>query len=482
MPKITAEYNSELKVNKLLMQAATYTIDAQGENNIKYAVDTTLTGYDDSNGILLSAETEITVSAYITFVSDKGYMLLNISTEDTGIVFGTVQTKEEKTEEDIANLASQTADIANKLPPDYLGQIATNCQTAMTTLAANTPQMSRSVHFARDIITAPQIVIPTWSGANEAGIGSTVTITASIEYPDGVFTQVKFNGESSILAESGVNVISDATPLEVAIPYGEKFFVRIFMNATNGKLIYTNNSAAIDGNGFEFSTGKTDKTMGGDIAASVGGPMFQPCAIIGQTNKPSIGIIGDSRVVAGVKAITMSEKNIIEPSLGQVFPYLNLGESGSQTSQFISNNTRKMELLTYCSHIVCSYGINDFMLGSLTANQVAADLATVTGYFTDKKIYLCTLSPQTTSTDSWTTVGNQTVVSFNAERILLNDKIRKNEIANTTSFFDIAKITESSYNSGLWNAEYTTDGLHESQLGCSMILSASAINPALFSR
>ena len=113
MPIINAEYKSELSVNKLYMDAGTYTLNKQGENNIKYGVDVELDSYTDTSGTLLTDEIEITVSSYITFVSDKGYMILNISTNDTGVVFKPVVTDGEWQAEKISGNNTQLTDLTS---------------------------------------------------------------------------------------------------------------------------------------------------------------------------------------------------------------------------------------------------------------------------------------------------------------------------------------------------------------------------------
>jgi hypothetical protein len=48
--------------------------------------------------------------------------------------------------------------------------------------------------------------------------------------------------------------------------------------------------------------------------------------------------------------------------------------------------------------------------------------------------------------------------------------------------FDIASVTESSLNSGLWVSSYSTDYLHPNSIGYPAINSSGVINTALIHR
>ena len=105
-------------------------------------------------------------------------------------------------------------------------------------------------------------------------------------------------------------------------------------------------------------------------------------------------------------------------------------------------------------------------------------------------MYQTTVTPQTTSTDAWVTTANQTVTAVHARRIGLNDWIRDGAPFDTATglavavgatgstivragtrahplkgFFEIADIVETSRNSGIWKAGWTTDGLHPNATG-----------------
>lgn len=110
MPTVSATYRSELEVNKLPMQAGTYTLSLQGDGRLAYGVDTEITSFDE--GTELTADIEITVSEYITFVSTRGFNKLTISTTNTEVVFGPVLSQEERTQEQIDRNSTSVENIA----------------------------------------------------------------------------------------------------------------------------------------------------------------------------------------------------------------------------------------------------------------------------------------------------------------------------------------------------------------------------------
>lgn len=112
MPTVSATYRSELEVNKLPMQAGTYTLSLQGDGRLAYGVDTEITSFDE--GTELTTDTEITVSEYITFVSTRGFNKLTISTTNTEVIFGPVLSQEERTQEQIDGNSTSLENIATQ--------------------------------------------------------------------------------------------------------------------------------------------------------------------------------------------------------------------------------------------------------------------------------------------------------------------------------------------------------------------------------
>lgn len=346
--------------------------------------------------------------------------------------------------------------------------------------APNKQVMSRSPHVARDNISTLQIGIPNWyvnAGLVEVGTGAEATVTASIEYPAGTFTQLKFAGAMTGHIPDGDTLYSD--PVAVHILIASQFWVRIFWQNSAGVIYIQNAYNDVATGGCELTpSGGVDKTMGGTVPASMYNLL--PVAILGYTRRPSIYVCGDSRSF-GVNdtADTSLDMGIICRSIGADFAYINGSASGDSLQRFFASHARRLELSRFCSHIVNALGINDVGAGR-TAGQIQADYVSVNTLFPGKPVFGVTLNPQSTSTDNWATITRQTPFTRNAVRIAINDWQRSRMAPTFSGYFEIADVVESARNSGQWivngSANYaTSDGVHETQAICLLIKSSSAI-------
>lgn len=358
---------------------------------------------------------------------------------------------------------------------------------------------SRSPHYAMMDLAALQIVLPNWyvnASMAETNGGATGTWTASIEYPAGTFTQVKFDGNSIGSVAAGANLVSDSC--SVAIPMGSKFWVRLWQNAP-GRILW-NNQYQGDGTA-EFAAGTTagacpDYTMGGSaaVATPIAGGMVTPCAIIAQSGRPAIGGVGDSIMAGKGDVADMSSlQGYSARAFGGRYAFLNVGVSSDTLQNFITSNAKRRALVNaYCTHVILEYGSNDVINGR-TAAQILADTLTILGYFPGKKLAICTLTPRVTSTDSYVTVANQTVLASEPVRLVVNAQ-RRNGLVGASALgvvhavFDIERACESSYLSGKWNVitgtvapgtvALTDDGIHPNRMGHIEI--AARLNTASF--
>lgn len=355
-------------------------------------------------------------------------------------------------------------------PSIYTGQLATGCVTLEDTLTfgATNQMTSRSRHIARSTITTLAIVVPTWYTVKATGLehalGGTASVTASIEYPVGTFTQLKWGGVTPATIPDNANNQSDF--VSVAIPNGAVFFVRLFWQSASGFLLNNANDIGIgqaqlfaldttNGEAFNFAaSGLTDQTMGGTITtrADNGVTGWRPAAIVGPTTQPALFLLGDSRMQGYHDFYNDGSTNVgHSKAYGPSFGYINTGVFALTTAQYISTHARKNELAAYCSHIIFELGENDVgnTGGALTA--FLANQQTIFGYFPGKPIFAETIVPASTSTDAWLTSGNQTTSANNANRITYNTSLRAGSIAGLTGFFEFATIAEGTLNSGIWN-------------------------------
>ena len=360
-------------------------------------------------------------------------------------------------------------------------QIASGGYVCTDQTTVNKQIMSRTQHRARDNIKSLQLVFGNWyvnASGVETGLGGSTTITASIEYPLGTFTQVKFSGVAAGVAADGANLVSDA--VAVLIPDGATFWVRSFFDSATG-IVYRNTFDVNYLGGAEYApSGLTDKTMSGSI--TLAGAAFPPLAIIGNTNRPSALMIGDSRTYGSSDTMdaTVAVGNL-ERSLYPSIATINSGRNADRAQYLLASHTKRLALANYVTDVVISLGIND-LIASRTAAQVETDLEGVISAFAGIPVFIATLEPVSTSSDSFATIGNQTTAASNAERVTLNAAIRSG-LAGAAGYFELADSVESSRDSGKWKVTgaangYTPDGLHANRAGSLLSRDLRVVDPA----
>jgi hypothetical protein len=381
----------------------------------------------------------------------------------------------------------------------YLGQVATRTVFPQIGVAAGgggTNFNSRSRHKASVNITSLQILLPNWFvdastspyGINgnfaENSLGAVATVTASIEYPAGTFTEVKFSGSAGGTIPNGGSLLSDVT--SVTIPAGAYFFVRVFWVNTGGVIAFgastiTNfGSDTTNGEAWHNGNGLADQTMSGTVVDANSGEFgYRPTAIIGMTTAPSVLLLGDSRMsgVGDAPGDGSGDIGEVARSIGPLFAYLNGGIPADRADKFVASHANRIAVGQYFSYVHSEYGINDCDLDTQTPAQVLANNLTIGGYFSGKPFFLQTISPHS---NAGNTAPNN--VTFNANRISYNTTLRAGSPPGVASVFDVASVDESSLNSGLWVAGYSTDGLHANATGTLAIKNSGIINTALIHR
>jgi hypothetical protein len=359
----------------------------------------------------------------------------------------------------------------------YTGQVATRCgiSNSVTGTAGHT-FMSRTAHVAMDNITSLQLVEANWyvvGNSVETAGPSTMALTASVEFPAGTFTQVKYSGIATGSVAGGTTLVSDACA--VTIPVGSTFFVRRFVNSASGTPYNSSGNLRNLALGDATSIDDTDKTMGGTIVDGGTSPMW-PAAIIATTTRRSVAVIGDSRVVGNSAYDTSSTtadtaRGEICKSIGRSFAFINMGVTSDTAAAFVTSHTLRVALAKYCSTVINNLGINDMVnSGSTPVLTHEANMQTIQGYFNaGTPYYVCTLAPFTTSTDNWATTSGQTVTAREASRTTWNNRVRNN-LGAFTGGIEIADAAETARDSGIWvvngSAGWATgDGLHESTVG-----------------
>jgi lysophospholipase L1-like esterase len=398
--------------------------------------------------------------------------------------------------------------------------VATNCYyQAQVGVVPNgsvgTNGTSRSKHRATTTFTDPVLVYGNATGGNtgETDGADTYTIRAAVEW-NGIILPVTFNGSRNGTCSPGGLLISDPVPVEFAT--GTDFRVRTYVTA-DGTTAVQSNTASNPGTGQGFATGDLTAVGAAAIADSYSF-LYAPHAILGQPvtpGVPTVGLVGDS-IMCGT-GDTAASTPITEwanstsaqaggfalRALARNFGYVHIGAGAERATHFAARHRRAV-LLSTCKYFLCSYGTNDLYAGG---QSVAATQAGLVGTWLTMRrrgpvVYQTTITPQTSSTDSWATTGNQTALSGNANRVTVNDWIRDGAPVNSSTlvavatgtvgalragqpghplagYFEVADTVESARNSGAWKAPgFTADGVHPSTIGHTAM--AGAINTTLF--
>lgn len=346
--------------------------------------------------------------------------------------------------------------------------------------STNKQVMARNSHLSFEALSSIRLVfcnsyVDTNNNTNtwaELGTGGAMSITASLEYPAGTFTQIKF---STIAAGSVPNngcLVSDATT--VSVPANTQYWSRIWTSGS-GIIYNTTWGNASLGDRLRLGvSGITDQTMSGTVSNDNPNWSLPPVAIIQSTQRQSFCAIGTSRT-SGVGDLVDSSGNtgVQARSIGTGYPYIMMGVPGDKASYWVVSHTNRAAVVNaYCSAASVELGTNDDVsqLATLEAN-----LQSIWGYFPTKRVYAVTTAPDTTSSDSWATAGNQTVaVNFASLNSYLTGKP-----SPLFGVFDVAPVLGSS---NKWKvngaANYlTADGLHPSQAGYLLVQSSGQVSP-----
>jgi len=371
------------------------------------------------------------------------------------------------------------AAIALAVPSKTLRNIATRCRTCNQNSSTHKQMNTRTMHINRgNSINFLQLVFGNWyaSTTSENSFGVAATITASIEYPAGVFTQVKFSGVAQGSIANGANIVSDKA--FIGIPQNATFWVRSYFTSTGGVFVSPNNVMNTGGNAGEYcmavASGGVDYTMSAGAANTppFTGSAYYPLAILGMSNVPSICCFGDSRTSGqgddSTTDLGMFNIGELGRTLGRDFPYTLVATPGDKLSDFVTRYAKRGAIAVYHTHVNWGYGINDLGNGA-TAAALQANCEAMYAAFSAYKQSQTTLSVQTSSTDGWTTQAGQFQVTSSQPRLTFNIWVRTKP-SPLYAFFDVAKATQYPSDQLRWKFPgYTLDGTHATPLGYASI-------------
>jgi hypothetical protein len=342
-------------------------------------------------------------------------------------------------------------------PVAYLGQVATRCVQPRNFNSGITYGMSRSAHFARDLIVNPILVMPNYSVINHNDVANGAGIVkVSIEYPAGVFT---LSNENISNSNNPVTFPAGLLPLNftITIPKNAKFWVRTYQQNATGVSWFQYQSAYITplDESCELGSGAgTDKTTSGTMAPSTNAT-FSPVLILAPTLQPSIALVGDSREEGGTEAITDVTYNVgvTARTIGRISGYTSLAEAGSLIAQWNAATRTYRDMILrgtipgvgdgvtpYFTHISNEYGVNDISAGDAAAT-LAGRRAAFAALYPKSTVIGQTLMPYITSTDGWATKTNQGLGTNQVRLAAFNDLVRFG-IAGETFYWDTANAVD----------------------------------------
>jgi hypothetical protein len=373
-------------------------------------------------------------------------------------------------------------EVAAQVSSTPIRQISTRTFVPDQIDTTNLETMTESYHVARADSPTVGIVIGGWyigAGNAEIPLGADLRFTWSVSktHTGGSFVQGKTDGAVEGIAAPGQNKQSDLIPFPVTA--GDILCIRVWRHGDAG-VGYQADTVRSTNDYMVRAPTTADLTMSAStITAFVSGRMFAPLAVVGQHGGKAVGIIGDSRSY-GVQDTYDSDFALgeVARSITNSLPYLNLSRRSISASQFTASSVNRRDLLKYCSDVICNMGVNDFFNDNDTLATAQADLNALWNLLPSTiRLWATTITPYTTSTDSWATEANQTIPAKGVNIAPLNTWILTKPNPKIYGVFDIApSVTEAS---GKWKSPgYTADGLHALNLGMLAIRDGGGINPA----
>jgi hypothetical protein len=361
-----------------------------------------------------------------------------------------------------------------------------------STMNARTRHRSTTEQAASRI----RFVYSNWSVSASGSVGevdgpSALTFRAALEY-DGKLHRMTFNGgRETAECPPGADVVTD--PLDIALPPGAVFFSRTFYSGATGTFgrplpIYREWGEYIE------IAGGGDKTLAtADLPRANTTAGYGPSAILGSVarSQPAIAIIGDSIANgnSGGDNPDGPAENLgyIARAIGDRYGFIRLTNPSDTLYSFTVDDKRRLRLLAgRVTHAICEHGINDAAMGR-SFEQMRAKYVEQWSALAAQgiKVFQCTLTPRTDSSDEHATLEGQKPVrgcGAGGVREQVNEWIRTTP-KPLSGYFEVADRLESARNSGLWKADGTpakfvhgAGGVHPTPYGHD--LAAAAIDLA----
>lgn len=378
------------------------------------------------------------------------------------------------------------------------GIVANRTYENSASQSVTVPYTYQTCHHASpqaNITKIAPIWIGWWRNADQYrnNIGANITIEASVEYPagSGTFTPITFEGGASSAVVPNGGVLK-ADLLTISIPSGAQFRIRTVVTAISASTWVPTYNYIQNPSSTTYADGSASGNLktSGTISAGSSRTIWGPAAIMGELDAPNCRgyvIHGDSIATGtgdsgtGVKGGT----GFIQRALDPLYPWAALTTPGAFEGNATGNlpDMNKLRALAAAmhslggvSHVITEGGINDLGNGSASADFTSGYNRCYSSLWIGAKYHITTMTPYSTSTDSWATPGNQTIKSGNytTQMPLYNAAIRANP-ADTDGYIDAHVAAATGTDTGIWKNGYTNDGLHPNSTGHTAIAAAITI-------
>jgi hypothetical protein len=345
--------------------------------------------------------------------------------------------------------------------------------------------------YVRRSVTKVRVVFDNRGAEGQASAGLTaVTLKPSVEMSTGTITAAYGGGVRPIVVQPGEVFISDPVTLPSTPAAGDLIWARAYGTTTSGgKFPFGQITVGSVGGSrnmrFEQGVTVTDKADSGTITTAPFG--FAPSIYLiaaDETIGESVVIYGDS--IATGQGDQTHGLGLYTPGFipracdAASLPWWKMSVGGEQASTSL---TARLLAAPAATIAVCNWGANDFITVSLATWQANCIAKWVAIGALGPRVYHTTITPRSTSTDSWVTTGNQTTNANNSVRVNFNNWLRDGApilsgVAAATGssaagtlragdvghplagWFEVADTVETARDSGIWKANYTGDGIH----------------------
>ena len=303
-------------------------------------------------------------------------------------------------------------------------------------------QTFRSKHKAACDITSVALMYGnsySTSGGPQGDGPTSLTVACSVEPVAGTIFRGFFSGAPTGTVAPGAVLYSD--PVGCFIPKGTFFFVRTYVSGnyplgmtlnyahglgqdTTGDPSVTSDS----GEGVASPSG-TDVTASGSISSAYV-TSYSPFCILGTTRtlSPVFVVVGDSIANYSDEAPDMGW---VTRALANQWPLVKTAQPGETMQEWVTDGTSvslveaRRRLFRYGTHFVFADGRND-LSGGRTLAQIQADMITAWNMAMAQGgvSWQATITPKVTTTDQYSTLGNQTTDASDPVRVNLNTWIR----------------------------------------------------------